>query len=145
MRRPLIVAVTAATLASASAGVGCGGGDEPAETSAPPAPAAAASLTGEERRALGRYDRLIQGHCVRVAESILGSGAGPSARQEMRAFAAADALVALAAEKPGAPLGAGQDTRLFLSDVLENLDGSNCDPRMTALLGQGLAQIPPEG
>jgi len=144
MPRLLILAGGAAVLVFTAGSVGCGGEDELPEARVAPAPAPA-RLTAEERRALGRYDRLIQGHCVRVAESILGSGAGPSARQEMRAFAAADALVALAAEKPGAPLGAGQDTRLFLSDVLENLDGSNCDPRMTALLGQGLAQIPPEG
>lgn len=144
MRMPclVILAGLTAVLASAALNVGCGGEDEPAETGVPPM-SAASSLTDEEKRALGRYDRLIQGHCVRVAESLLGSGTGPSARQEMRAFAAAEALIALAAEKPAAPLGAGQDTRLFLADVLENLDGSNCDPRMTAVLGQGLSQIPP--
>ena len=93
---------------------------------------------------LETYDRTIQADCVRVTQSLVDPKAAPSARQERRAFAAADALVALAAEKPGAPLGAGQDTRLFVSDVLENLQGSNCDPRIVARLEQGLAAIPPQ-
>ena len=38
----------------------------------------------------------------------------------------------------------GQDLRLFLSDVIENLDGSNCDPRMRARLEQALRAIPVE-
>ncbi len=92
---------------------------------------------------LAAYDRRIQAHCLRVGRSLVEPQAAPSARQEERAFAAADALIALAAEKPGAPLGAGQDTRLFLADVLENLEGSNCEPRMVARLEQGLAGIPP--
>lgn len=48
----------------------------------------------------------------------------------------------LAAAKPTAPLGAGQDLRLFVTDVAENLEGSNCDPRMIARLERGLARIP---
>ena len=92
---------------------------------------------------LATYDARIQAHCVSVTRSLVRPRAAPSPRQERRAFAAADALIALAAEKPAAPLGAGQDTRLFVSDVLENLEGSNCDPRMIARLEQGLAAIPP--
>jgi len=125
----------------AGAAAGCGG---EAETSTEGSMAAASPgrLTGAEQRLLLIYDRRIQAHCVRVTRSLVEPRATPTAQQEKRAFAAADALIALAAEKPAAPLEAGSDTRLFLSDVLENLGGSNCDPRMIDRLAQGLAQIP---
>jgi len=56
-------------------------------------------------------------------------------------FAAAGALIGLARRKPTAELDVNQDLRLFLGDVLENLEGSNCDPRMVARLQAGLAGI----
>jgi hypothetical protein len=123
----------AATLAVA----GCGEGgsvddDRPRST----------RLTAEERRLLDVYEGRIQAHCLRVARSLVDPRAGPSPREQAAAFAAADQLVALAARKPAAPLGAGQDLRLFVSDVVENLEGSNCDPRMIARLERGLARIP---
>jgi hypothetical protein len=124
-------------IALALAGAGCG--DEESTDEGTRAPA---RLTGEERRLVDAYERRIQAHCVRVSRSLVDPRAGPSPRQEMRAFAAADALVALAARKPTAPTGPGQDLRLFVSDVAENLEGSNCDPRMIARLEEGLAEIP---
>ena len=129
------------------AGAGCGGEPPPPQPSTVQAPVPApteepAALTRRERDLLTAYDRRINAHCVRVARSLVDPRAAPSAAEEERAFAAADALIELAAAKPDAPLGAGQDTRLFLADVLENLDGSNCDPAMASRLGQGLAQIP---
>lgn len=155
--RSAALAAACAVLALLAANAGCG--DE--EKSAPPAPTTTAGstptttagqsprgrarLTGEERRLLTIYDRRIEAHCIRVGRSLVNPRAAPSPRQQERAFAAADALIALAAEKPTAPLGAGQDTRLFLSDTIENLEGSNCDPRMIARLSEGLAQIPPAG
>ena len=127
---------------------GCGEEEAPppqpstVQAPAPAPPGKPSALTREERDLLTTYDRRINAHCVRVARSLVDPEAAPSAGQEERAFAAADALIALAAAKPDAPLGAGQDTRLFLADVLENLDGSNCDPAMASRLAQGLAQIP---
>ena len=79
---------------------------------------------------------------MRVARSLVDPRAAPSPGQERAAFGAADRLLGLAARKPTAPLGAGQDLRLFVSDVVENLEGSNCDPRMIARLERGLARIP---
>jgi len=122
------------------AAAGCGN-DEPAATTA--SDAAPASLTGEERRLLGVYDARIARYCVRVARSAVEPARAPDPAEEARGFAAAEDLIALAAEKPAAPLEAGGDTRLFLSDVIENLEGSNCDPRMLATLQRGLAGIPP--
>lgn len=120
---------------------GCGEND-PSDPIAPSTPPAEAGLSAAEKRALTGYDRQISRHCVRVTRSFVDPARGPTEQQEERAFAAAQALIALAAAKPTAQLGAGQDTRLFLSDVIENLGGSNCDPRMIAVLSQGLAEIP---
>jgi hypothetical protein len=123
----------AATLAAG----GCGE-EDPVEDTHP----GSARLSTQERRLLDIYEGRIQRHCVRVARSVVDPGAGPSPRQQAAAFEAAGRLVALAARKPAAPLGAGQDLRLFVSDVVENLEGSNCDPRMIARLERGLARIP---
>lgn len=141
MRRPLPLLVLAALLAAG----GCG--DEPAEptpvvgTTTAPA-AEPASLTSRERGLLAGYDERINAHCVRVTGSLADPASAPTPAQRRRAYAAADALIGLAAAKPDAPLGAGQDTRLFLADVIENLEGSNCDPAMIARLEEGLAAIP---
>ena len=129
----------AAVAAAALAAGGCGGEEDSPEEAAP----RPVGLTAEERRSAAAYERRIQAHCGRVARSLVDPVAAPTPRQEERAFAAADALLALAAEKPTAPIGPGQDLRLFVSDVTENLEGSNCDPRMIARLEQGLAGIPP--
>jgi hypothetical protein len=117
--------------------LGCGGAGQDAIGPGPPP-----ALTAAERSAIAAYDGRIQAHCVRVARSLAEPGAAPTPAQQRDAFAAADALGALAARKPTAPLGAGQDLRLFLADVIENLEGSNCDPRMRARLGQALRAIP---
>ena len=137
--RSRALAIGATALALLGGALGCG--DE--ESSGEPAAATDTKLTGEERRSLADYDRRIQAHCLSVGRSLINPRAAPSARQQERAFAAADELIALAAAKPAAPLGAGQDTRLFLADVIENLEGSNCDPRMVSHLAQGLASIAP--
>lgn len=98
-------------------------------------------LTDAERRLVATYEGRIQEHCVRVARSLADLRAAPSPGQQRRALEAADALGALAARKPTAEIDVGQDLRLFLSDVIENLDGSNCDPRMRARLEQALGAI----
>ena len=99
-------------------------------------------LTAAERRSVASYEGHIQEHCVRVAQSIADPGAAPTPEQQRRAYAAADALGALAARKPTAEVDVGQDLRLYLSDVVENLDGSNCDPRLRARLEEALEEIP---
>ncbi len=134
-------ACLAACVALLGVGAGCGEEDDSAQPD--PTTGNPLRLTGEERRALSIYDRRIERHCIRLGRSLVDPESAPSAEQEERAFAAADALIALAAAKPTAPLGAGQDTRLFLADVIENLDGSNCDPAMVSRLEDGLARIGP--
>jgi hypothetical protein len=124
----------------AGALLGCGGAD----TEEKIRPATPSALTDAERRLIATYEGRIQQHCVRVARSLAELGAAPSPGQQRRALEAADALGALAAQKPTAEIDAGQDLRLFLSDVIENLDGSNCDPRIRARLEQALGAIPVE-
>ena len=114
--------------------IGCG--DSP--DAAPPQPQ---KLTADERRLLVTYEGRIQQHCVRVARSLVDPARAPTPAQEQRAFAAADDLAALVGRKPRAEVDVGQDLRLYLSDVIENLEGSNCDPRMIARLEGWLARI----
>ena len=77
---------------------------------------------------------------VRTTSAALAS---TSARRRLRRYCAAFPL-ALAARKPTAPVGPGQDLRLFVGDVAENLEGSNCDPRLIGRLEEGLGSIPLE-
>ncbi len=132
-----VVAVVLAAVGVAAPASGCG--EEDSDREAAPIPS---RLTGEERQLLKTYEGRIQAHCVRVGRSLVDPRAAPSPSQETRAFTAADDLVALAAKKPTAPVGPGQDLRLFVGDVAENLEGSNCDPRLIARLEQGLGSIP---
>lgn len=119
--------------------LGCGAADGDRTRTVSPS-----ALTGAERRMVATYEGRIQEHCIRVAQSLVDPSVVPSPRQQRRALGAADALGALAARKPTAEIDVGQDLRLFLSDVIENLDGSNCDPRMRARLEQALSTIPVE-
>ncbi len=118
-------------------GAGCGGGG-----GADPPPEAPPPLTAQERRLVLSYEERIGAHCVRVSRALVDPARAPTARQEAAAFAAADELLALARAKPHAEVQSGQDLRLFVSDVVENLEGSNCDPRMLGRLARGLRDIP---
>jgi hypothetical protein len=130
-------------LALVALATGCGNdSDGTPPTAGTEAEEDSAPLTEEERRLLSVYDARIARYCLRVARSAVEPRRAPDAAEEARGFDAAEALIALAAEKPDAPLEAGGDARLFLSDVIENLEGSNCDPRMLATLQRGLAEIP---
>ena len=118
--------------------LGCGGGaSAPADRPEPP-------LTAREAEQVRAYEGRITAHCSRIARAQVDPQEQPTPAQEREAFAAADALIALARSRPRAETGVGQDLRLLLSDVVENLEGSNCDPRMTARLERGLGQIPVE-
>ena len=120
---------------------GCGEGERapaPVTVAATPAPTVAAA----DRDRLRRLEARIERHCVAVSRAVVDPAQAPSAAQQARAFAAADDLIALVRADPRADLGAGQDLRLYLADVIENLQGSNCDPRMRARLTEGLGTIP---
>ncbi len=128
------------TLLIALALIGCHDPDPPAvTTAASPAPAVDASAA--EKRRLRTLESRIGRHCVEVAQSLAQPEARPTPAEEARAFKAADDLVAIVRAKPNALFGLGQDLRLYLGDVIENLEGANCDPRMVARLERGLATV----
>ena len=117
--------------------LGCGQEERPA-----PAPTPAPPLSDGVRRELLRAEARIEAHCIAVARSLVEPEAAPTAGEQARAFAAADRLVAIVRASPRAEFDLGQDLRLYLGDVIENLEGSNCDPRMIDRLERGLATVP---
>jgi hypothetical protein len=121
---------------------GCGDGEEPVPTSEVPA-TDAGRLTAEERDLVEESERAIVAYCRRVALGLADPGKRPTVSQQARAFEAVDALIELAAEKPGARFRPGVDVRLFMGDLAENLEGANCDPNVIARLEEALATLPP--
>jgi hypothetical protein len=122
------------------AATGCGGsGDEDVGTTSTPSDPTA--LTGAERDALADDEASILEYCRARALSLTNPDKRPTVGQQARALEAVDALVALAAEKPAARVERQVDLGLYLGDLAENLEGSNCDPQIVARLEQGLAQV----
>jgi hypothetical protein len=139
-----VKAVIAGLAAASLALVACGGGDDGA-TEPPTATTPGAerqALTAAERDLVQRSERKIRVYCARFAAMALREGRPPSGAEQARAAAALDRLIALAREKPAASLGAGVDLRLFLSDLAEDFEGINCDPRLLDQLEQGLTTVP---
>lgn len=137
MRPALAIAVGLSLMTIAS----CGD-----ESSQPPSTAptgtAAKRLTSAEQALVTRSERAVQRYCGKLALSVTGQAQPPSAAEQGRAFAATDRLIELAREKPAARIQTGVDMGLFLGDLAENLEGSNCDPRLVERLDQALATLP---
>ena len=115
---------------------------EPRTGTATPEATPEVHLSAAEKRRIRALEGRIGTHCVQVAQSLVDPDARPSPAEEAAAFKAADDLVALARAKPTALFDVGQDLRLLVGDVIENLEGANCDPRMVARLERGFATIP---
>lgn len=123
--------------------VACGDADEPAQqTSSAPV---AQRLSASDRELISSSERAILSYCRKRALALTDPDRAPSVQQQTRALEGVDALIALGQAKPAARVGAGVDVRLFLGDLVENLEGSNCDPAIIARLEQGLATIPRPG
>jgi len=120
----------------------CGDGDSPETSRTTPAGAAAKRLTGAEQAMVTRSDRTLGRYCRVIALSLTGQRKPPSAEEQGRAFTATDRLIELARRKPGAPLETGLDMGLFLGDLAEDLEGSNCDQRLVERIDQALATLP---
>jgi hypothetical protein len=124
---------------SALAFAGCGGdesggsGEDPAQRQ---------ELTAGERDLVREDERAIQSYCVQFALYAAGQRKSPPASREQRALAAVDDLIGLARDKAFARVERGVNLRLAISDLAENLEGSNCDPRIVAGLNQGLSELP---
>jgi hypothetical protein len=136
--RPALATAVGLSLALAA----CGDGGSPGTTGTTPTPAEARRLTADEQDLVTRSDRTVERYCARLALSLTGQRKPPSAEDQVRAFAATDRLIELAQEKPAARLETGVDMGLFLGDLAEDLEGSNCDPRLVERLDQGLETLP---
>jgi hypothetical protein len=121
----------------------CGGADD--GSTGPRTATARQRLTAAERGQMRRAERTIAYYCRRRALAVAEPDKTPTAGLHARAFRAVDHLIELAARKPGARVSRGVDVKLFLGDLTENLQGSNCDPALVARLEQGLATLPRRG
>ena len=90
--------------------------------------AAAKRLTAAEQALVTRSERAVQRYCGELALSLTGQRKPPSVAEQGRAFAATDRLIELARKKPAATPESRGEMRLFLGDLAEDLEGSNCDP-----------------
>ena len=138
MRPALATAVGLSLLAIAS----CGDGGSSGAAGTTPAGAAAKRLTADEQALVTRSDRTVGRYCGHLALSLTGQRKPPSAEEQGRAFAATDRLIELAREKPAARVETGVDMGLFLGDLAEDLEGSNCDQRLVDRIDQALATLP---
>jgi hypothetical protein len=134
--------LAAALLVALLSLVACGDDGSQGGNGAENPPSQARRLTGHEQELVTRSDRIVERYCARLALSLTGQRRPPSARQQARAFAATDRLIGLAREKPAARVETGGDVALLLADLAEDLEGSNCDPRLVQRLDQGLAALP---
>ncbi len=89
-----------------------------------------------------RSERVVQRYCGKLALALTGQRKPPSVAEQGRALAATDRLIELARNKPAASLEGGADMRLFLGDLAEDLEGSNCDQRLVQRIDQALATLP---
>ena len=138
MRPAVAAAVGLSVIAIAS----CGDGESPQTAGTTPTGVAARRLTSGEQALVARSDRTVQRYCGKLALSLTGQERPPSAEEASRAFAATDRLIELVREKPVARVQPGVDTELFLGDLAENLEGSNCDPRLVGRIDEALATLP---
>jgi hypothetical protein len=119
----------------------CGGnGEDAATTTSPEAPGA---LTHAERDLVRDSESAIVEYCRRRALALTDPAKRPTAAQQADAIEAVDALISLAERKPQAQVRPRVEVRLFVGDLTENLEGSNCDPLILGRLQQGLASLPP--
>jgi hypothetical protein len=138
MRPAFATAVGLSLLAMAS----CGDGGSSGTAGTTPAGAAAKRLTADEQSLVTRSDRTVERYCGNLALSLTGQRKPPSVGEQGRAFAATDRLIELAREKPAARVDTGVDMGLFLGDLAEDLEGSNCDSRLVERIDQALATLP---
>ena len=138
MRPALATAVGLSLLAIAS----CGDGDSSGAAGTTFAGAAAKRLTADEQSLVTRSDRSVERYCGKLALSLTGQRKPHSASEQGRAFAATDRLIELAGRKPAAPTETGLEMGLFLGDLAEDLEGSNCDSRLVERIDQALATLP---
>jgi hypothetical protein len=138
MRHALATAVGLSLVAIAS----CGDDGSPGTAGTMAAGAQAKHLTADEQTLVTRSDRTVARYCGHLALAVTGQRTPPSGEEQSRALTATDRLIRLAREKPAAPVGTGVEMGLFLGDLAEDLEGSNCDSRLVERIDQALATLP---
>jgi hypothetical protein len=146
-RPRLLGAVLLAGLALAA----CGESDDGGTTGPTPADTAPAQTLTEMRRSgplspagvaiIRRAQEEVAIYCRKVARGLTG-GDAPTPRDLERVTAALDELAELASRQPEAQTDDGTTPRLALGDIAENLEGTNCDPRLVARIDEALAMLP---
>jgi hypothetical protein len=109
--------------------IGCGD-----ESSPDPSPVDT-PLTAQERRAADRAVADIRAYCRAVARFLSRGGARPDLAG---ALSAAELINVTARMKPGATYRGSQTARMLAGDLAEDLEGTNCSPRLAAALVAGL-------
>jgi hypothetical protein len=145
-RRPAACLLSAlAIVLSASGMAGCGGTDETdgrsGETEPTQAQVEPQELSPAGVKTIQRARDEVSAHC-RSVDQALDGGTGPTPTDMQRVNAALDELAELAAAEPGAEMVDGTTPRLALGDIAENLEGTNCDPRLVARIDEALADLP---
>jgi hypothetical protein len=102
-----------------------------------------ATLSRPEIRTIRAAQAEVAGYCARQARALAGQAPAPSPRDLEAVTEALDELGALAEEKPEAETPDGASVRLALGDIAENLEGTNCDPRLVERIDTILAGLPP--
>lgn len=143
MKANVIPVLAAIALATA----GCGGSEdpEPATTTTGDGPAATepAPLSAAEARMIDSTRAAVDSYCVHVGVRI-ASGREPIPARFDRAVTQVEQLVQLARAEPLALAPDGSTPRFALGDIAEDLEGSNCDPRLARRIDEALAALPAE-
>jgi hypothetical protein len=126
-------AAAAAVVVALALVAGCG-----SEERAPPARPEPQRLTTAERAAARTGHAAIQSYCRRLGLHITGRGSAPGPEAERRAVEGARAIAGVARRKPAAPYDSTETIRDLAADTAEDLDGTNCSPRVVFELEQGL-------
>jgi hypothetical protein len=102
-----------------------------------------APLSAGEIAVIRRAQEAVGAYCAKVARG-LAEGDAPTQRDFDRVTRPLDELAELASHRPGAEAPDGATPRLALGDIAENLEGTNCDPRLVARIDEALATLPAE-
>jgi hypothetical protein len=111
---------------------------------------AAGPLTYTEPAKLSKqdYERIVRAQqaehrfCRDVALSLSGDAEAPSERDYRRASRAIADLAALARVRPKERGPGGISPQLALSDMVEDVEGAHCDPRIIEQVNLALEGVP---
>jgi len=141
MKANIIPVFAAIALASALPAAGCGGSDEPATTGPARTVTEPPPLSPGEVALLDRTRAAVDSYCVHVGARV-AEGRGPEPARFDRVLAQVARLERLARAEPLAPAPDGSTPRFALGDIAEDLEGSNCDPRLARRIDEALAALP---